>query len=460
MNRTIQLLAAVLAGVLLLNSSVLPAFALEADEPIRLGSYGKNDEVVDWDDYTIPDDYEEEDPEDEESEDEDFEDDFVEDDYEDEEDEYEDEESGDEDYEDDDFEDDFVEDDEFEDEDEFEDDEYGADEPMDEDVEPEFSEDDIETGREELDLKIYSAVPLYFQNDYPDTMFGSGTVESSGCSITCLAMVATYLTGHEYLPDELAGYFGGRAENNMARMEYGIEKMKLPCREAENWHVVLKELERGKVVILLVDEKSIFTESQHFVVLTGITDDGKILVNDSNRDNYDRWDLKEKLITGFPESDLCRGFNGAWCFDKSLMPEDPFIYYEEEVYVEPRYVGVTLTMDEREMLAKMVWVEARGEPIEGQQAVAEVVLNRLVAENFQNSVESIIMAEGQFNSAKFLDDAEPNQTQYEAVEHALKGPYITPINTVYFGQKPSVNGTLWRRIGGHCFSTQWLPKTE
>lgn len=313
-----------------------------------------------------------------------------------------------------------------------------------------------ETESKEIEYKIYNSVPLYFQNDYPDTMFGAGTVATSGCSITSLAMVATYLTGHEYQPDELAEYFGGRAENNVARMEYGIDQMKLPCRKAENWHVVMKELNRGKVVILLVDEKSIFTDSQHFVVLTGLTADGKILVNDSNASNYERWDLKEKLITGFPESDLWRGFNGAWAFDKSMMPKNPFIYYEEEIYVEPRYKGVTLTMDERELLARMVWVEARGEPFEGQQAVAEVVLNRLVASNFQDSIESIIMAQGQFNSARFLDEAEPIQTQYEAVEHALKGPYVTPINTVYFSQYPPSNGSVWGWIGGHCFSRQWI----
>lgn len=461
MNRINRIFAAVLAGLLLLNGA-LPVFASEKEDRTSLPSYKDADEVVDWDDYTVP------------EEDDDFEDDFVEDDLveDDEEDDdgrYDIGEDPDED--DEDIEDDFLEDDEdYEDDEDFFEDEWDEPEEPDdldqefwedeEDWESDFNEEDIESTREELDLKIYSSVPLYFQNDYPDVMFGSGTVETSGCSITCLAMVATYMTGHEYLPDELAGYFGGRAENNMARMEYGIEKMKLPCRKAENWHVVLKELERGKVVILLVDEKSIFTDSQHFVVLTGMTKDGLILVNDSNRDNYDRWDLKEKLLTGFPESDLCRGFNGAWCFDKSLMPKDPFIYYEEEVYVEPRYVGMTLTMDEREMLARMVWVESRGEPIEGQQAVAEVVLNRLYAPNFQSSVESVIMAEGQFNSARFLDDAEPNQTQYEAVERALKGPYVTPINTVYFGQQPSRNGTLWKRIGGHCFSTQWLPESN
>lgn len=420
MNRSMKTLSAVLAAALVLQMSPIPAAAAEMEIPddiVLISGAGVGENVIPWDDVTIP----AEDP-DQKTE-------------------------------------------------VTEATEPGETEPTETEpveTEPSETEPEIiwpdetepvepeETPEKEIEYKTYNSVPLYFQNDYPDTMFGPGTVATSGCSITSLAMVATYLTGHEYLPDELADYFGGRAENNVARMEYGINQMKLPCRPCENWHVVMEELNRGKVIILLVDEKSIFTDSQHFVVLTGLTEDGLILVNDSNAKNYERWDLKEKLITGFPESDLWRGFNGAWAFDKSAMPKNPFIYYEEEVYVEPRYVGVTLTMDERELLARMVWVEARGEPFEGQQAVAEVVLNRLVASNFQDSIESIIMAQGQFNSAKFLDEAEPIQTQYEAVEHALKGPYVLPINTVYFGQTPSSNGSIWGWIGGHCFSRQWI----
>ena len=54
----------------------------------------------------------------------------------------------------------------------------------------------------------HNGVPLYFQNDYPDEVYGEGTVASNGCSAASLAMVATYLTGREYLPDEIARYFG------------------------------------------------------------------------------------------------------------------------------------------------------------------------------------------------------------------------------------------------------------
>ena len=48
---------------------------------------------------------------------------------------------------------------------------------------------------------VYNDVPLYLQTDYPNTLYGSGTIETSGCSIVSLAMVATYMTDHTYLPE-------------------------------------------------------------------------------------------------------------------------------------------------------------------------------------------------------------------------------------------------------------------
>ena len=38
---------------------------------------------------------------------------------------------------------------------------------------------------------------------------------------------------------------------------------------------------------------------------------------------------------------------------------------------------IVLNAEDRQLLAKVIWVEAQGECFEGQQAVAEVVLNRL-----------------------------------------------------------------------------------
>jgi len=95
-------------------------------------------------------------------------------------------------------------------------------------------------------------------------------------------------------------------------------------------------------------------------------------------------------------------------------------------------------------------VEAQGECFEGQQAVAEVVLNRLVADGFQNTVNGVIYAENQFRSVPFLEDAEPTSIQYEAIERALEGPYVLPIDVYHFATY-RVNDNVWGKIGGHVF---------
>lgn len=299
--------------------------------------------------------------------------------------------------------------------------------------------------------KTFDEVPLYFQDDYPDVMYGSGTVKDSGCSITALAMVASYLTDHEYLPDELARYFGGTAENNIARLENGANAMKLPFVKPVNWHKTREYLQEGYVAIILMEGRSAFTDSQHFIVVTGITEDGRYLVNDPYSSNYERWDLQTGFQIGFEEYYMWQGYSGAWVFSKDLMPEEPFLYEEElPDPANARYPDIQLTAEEIKMLAELVWVEARGESKEGQQAVAEVVLNRLNSGKFGEKLSNVIYGEGQFRSAPFLDEAEPFQGQYQAIERALYGPYILPENVLYFATFPT-NNRIWGTIGAHIF---------
>ena len=296
----------------------------------------------------------------------------------------------------------------------------------------------------------YSRVPLYFQTDYPNNMFGSGTIANNGCSVTCLAMVATYLTGHEYLPDELAGYFGGAAENNIERLEKGAETMRLPWEKMENFDKTIEALRDGRIIIALMESDSLFTSSQHFIVLTGYNENGLIMVHDPYQPNYEKWDLKRAFREGFEEGDICCGFSGAWAFDKDAMPEDPFLYFEEDLRGEPRYPDIQLTYEERQLLARVIWAEAQGECEEGQQAVAEVVLNRMASPDFGNTLRGVIYGEGQFRSVPYLEDAEPHQAQYEAIEAAIYGPYVLPEGVVHFATYPT-NNNVWGQIGGHIF---------
>lgn len=295
-----------------------------------------------------------------------------------------------------------------------------------------------------------TGIPNYYQTDYPDVRFGSGSLATSGCSITCLAMVASYMTGHAYSPPELARYFGGDAHNNMGRLEIGSDALKLPYHKSENWHETLAALKAGKVVIALMGADSLFTNGQHFIVLAGMTEDGRILVNDPNRNNYDYWELKHGFAEGFSEEQILRGYSGGWIYDKDAMPEDPFVYWEEEPQRQYRYGDLSLTRAEEDLLARVIWVEAQGESFEGQQAVAEVVLNRMISRDFPDSLEGVIYAQGQFQSVLYLEEAEAWQVQYEAIERALYGPYVLPVDVVYFSRQ-AANDHVWGTIGGHVF---------
>ena len=104
----------------------------------------------------------------------------------------------------------------------------------------------------------------------------------------------------------------------------------------------------------------------------------------------------------------------------------------------------------KDILAALIWAEARGECPEGQQAVAEVVLNRLVSDGFPNTLKEVIYNAGQFRGVPYMEDAEPGQAQYDAIEGALYGPNVLPMDVFYFATWET-NPHVWGTIGNHIF---------
>ena len=293
--------------------------------------------------------------------------------------------------------------------------------------------------------------PDYTLEDYADVMYGDGTIKNNGCSVCCMAVAATYLTGHQYYPDELAKWFGSKANNNVDRLRYMANALHLPMTEAENYNFVKEALWEGKIVIQLMNGKSLFTKSQHFILLKGFNEDGRIMVYDPSNTNRTSWRLAPGFEDGFSTDEICWGYDGAFILDPNAMPDDPFIY-EEPVreYVEPRYDGLTLTEDETKLLAKLIYVEARGECEDGQQAIAEVVLNRITSGLFGNSLTNLINDESQFVPRKLLKEAKPGQAQYEAIDRALYGPYVLPKEVMFYGRVRTTD-SVWGNIGAHIF---------
>ena len=117
---------------------------------------------------------------------------------------------------------------------------------------------------------------------------------------------------------------------------------------------------------------------------------------------------------------------------------------------------LTLTDTEIDLIARIVWHEARGESAEGQRAVVEVIFNRIEADNFPDSVTDVIFQKNQFASARYVDSAEPTTEQFEAIEQALYEEPMLPSDVVYFSQDAE-NDRVWGVIGGHtfCYQYEW-----
>lgn len=148
-----------------------------------------------------------------------------------------------------------------------------------------------------------SEVPLYNQLDYPHIPYGNyGSVASHGCGITCLSMVATYLLNDRSLtPDALAKQFGKyNTESGSYHIlfEDSAEVLGLDLQERTyDTEKVMEALNNGQVVIAL-QGRGLFTGGGHFIVLTGVNEQGLITVNDPNGANYYK---NRELIEGFEE---------------------------------------------------------------------------------------------------------------------------------------------------------------
>lgn len=124
--------------------------------------------------------------------------------------------------------------------------------------------------------------------------------------------------------------------------------------------------------------------------------------------------------------------------------------YEEKI--ENRW-GIELTEEEIDLLAKIVWVEARGESEEGQMAVIEVIFNRMTSDLFPDTLYDVLSQKNptQFSSWKLRDKAEPTEKEYNSIYEVLNGnTNILREDTLYFATK-KLKSKLDVKIGDHYF---------
>ena len=115
------------------------------------------------------------------------------------------------------------------------------------------------------------------------------------------------------------------------------------------------------------------------------------------------------------------------------------------------------TQAEWDMLAQVVYGEARGESYHGQVAVAAVILNRIESDEFPNTMYGVVF---QKNAFTCVNDGQyylaPNRTAYLAALDAMHGDDPTSGCLYYWNPATATSSWIWTRtiettIGNHVF---------
>ena len=161
-------------------------------------------------------------------------------------------------------------------------------------------------------------------------------------------------------------------------------------------------------------------------------------VNAAEKDAADPevYNISTRLSEGANQTDVCT--------DRTL-----------EVVTVTENRDLPVSMEEYEMLCKIVTTEANTEDMEGQMLIANVVMNRVKSDIFPDSVADVILSPGQFDPVEngVFYATEPTDEAREAVIRALSGEDASQ-GALYF-QKSAA--TVWGdyqflfRHGHHSF---------
>ena len=144
--------------------------------------------------------------------------------------------------------------------------------------------------------------------------YGSENIGMGGCGPTSLSMVATGLTGNtSFTPKYVAdmsvnmGYYVDEVGTDWTLMTAGASELGINSAQLTNWSedTLKSELSAGHPIICSMGPGD-FTNQGHFIVLSGLTEEGKVLINDPNSkiNSRKKWDLNT----------IINQMNAAWSF--------------------------------------------------------------------------------------------------------------------------------------------------
>ncbi len=165
----------------------------------------------------------------------------------------------------------------------------------------------------------FPEIPLYLQQDYPNTQYGGYRITTNGCGITSMAMLASYMTDTELTPPEMCARYGLYSHRNGTDgMIFVYEPPVMGFYLRQNTYETAyakAALEEGYVVIS-AQHAGYWTRGGHYIVLEKMNEDGTIQVRDSNIFNYGR--ISSHAQDCHTWGSIASAGSGYWIFEKKI----------------------------------------------------------------------------------------------------------------------------------------------
>lgn len=113
--------------------------------------------------------------------------------------------------------------------------------------------------------------------------------------------------------------------------------------------------------------------------------------------------------------------------------------------------------EDRELLARVIYGEGRGEPYEGQVAIGAVILNRVESADFPDTITDVVYQSGAFDAVYDGQvQLEPNETAFLAASEAISGVDPTDGALYYWNPQTATSRWIWSipitySVGRHVF---------
>lgn len=210
----------------------------------------------------------------------------------------------------------------------------------------------------------YPEVPLYLQQDYPNTWYGSYKISSHGCGITTFSMLMTYMSDEEWTPPEMCDRYGSYSyENGTDGMIFIRESSKYGAFFREKTYdpkVAREALEEGLIVVC-IQHKGYWTSGGHYILFEKLTGDGMVQVRDSNIANYQK--LKRHKQDKHTWSDCVSSGAGYWIFEKKAVTTEACVRCGTPDQLTRKLLQGDYTCEKctQALLRRSVWLENKAD---------------------------------------------------------------------------------------------------